>query len=71
MSVSGLLENIARQHLDTYDADFEQWRKLQPITCFRDVEKAMSTDQLFVVTYDSEQLPIESGKAIETIENRQ
>ena len=24
MSVSGLLENIARQHLDTYDADFEQ-----------------------------------------------
>ena len=31
----------------------------------------MSTDQLFVVTYDSEQLPIESGKAIETIENRQ
>ena len=28
MSVSGFLENIARQHLDTYDADFEQWRKL-------------------------------------------
>ena len=28
MSVSGLLKNIARQHLDTYDADFEQWRKL-------------------------------------------
>ena len=28
MSVSGLLENIARQHPDTYDADFEQWRKL-------------------------------------------
>ena len=28
MSVSGLLENIALQHLDTYDADFEQWRKL-------------------------------------------
>ena len=28
MSVSGLLENIARQHIDTYDADFEQWRKL-------------------------------------------
>ena len=28
MSVSGLLENIACQHLDTYDADFEQWRKL-------------------------------------------
>ena len=22
------IENIARQHLDTYDADFEQWRKL-------------------------------------------
>lgn len=28
MSVSGLIENIARQHLDTYDTDFEQWRKL-------------------------------------------
>ena len=28
MSVSGLLENIAHQHLDTYDTDFEQWRKL-------------------------------------------
>ena len=28
MSVSGLLENIARQHLDTYDVDFELWRKL-------------------------------------------
>ena len=28
MSVSGLLENIARQHLDTFDEDFEQWRKL-------------------------------------------
>ena len=28
MSVSGLLENIARQHLETYDTDFEQWRKL-------------------------------------------
>ena len=28
MSMSGLLENIVRQHLDTYDADFEQWRKL-------------------------------------------
>lgn len=28
MSVSGLLKNIARQHIDTYDADFEQWRKL-------------------------------------------
>ncbi len=28
MSVSGLLENIARQHLAHYDEDFEQWRKL-------------------------------------------
>ena len=28
MSVSGLLENIARQHLALYDEDFEQWRKL-------------------------------------------
>ena len=28
MRVSGWLENIARQHLDTYDADFAQWRKL-------------------------------------------
>mgnify|MGYP002673923324 CR=1 FL=1 len=28
MSVSGLLENIARQHLTLYDEDFEQWRKL-------------------------------------------
>ena len=28
MSVSGLLENIARQHLALYDDDFEQWRKL-------------------------------------------
>ena len=28
MSVSGLLENIARQHLAFYDEDFEQWRKL-------------------------------------------
>ena len=28
MRVSGLLENIARLHLDIYDADFEQWRKL-------------------------------------------
>ena len=31
----------------------------------------MSTDQLFVVTYDSEQLLIETEKAVETIENRQ
>lgn len=28
MSVSGLLENIARQHLEVYSEDFEQWRKL-------------------------------------------
>lgn len=28
MSVSGLLENIARQHLEIYSKDFEQWRKL-------------------------------------------
>jgi hypothetical protein len=28
MSVSGLIENIARQHLDFYNEDFEQWRKL-------------------------------------------
>ena len=28
MSVSGLLENIARQHLEIYSEDFEQWRKL-------------------------------------------
>ena len=28
MSVSGFLENIARQHLALYDEDFEQWRKL-------------------------------------------
>ncbi|KAB3739571.1 DUF3408 domain-containing protein, partial [Phocaeicola vulgatus] len=25
---SGLLENIARQHLEIYSEDFEQWRKL-------------------------------------------
>ena len=31
----------------------------------------MSTDHLFVVTYDSEQLLIEAEKAVETIENRQ
>ena len=37
----------------------------------RDVEKAMSTDHLFVVTYDSEQLLIEVEKAVCTIENRQ
>jgi len=28
MSVSGLLENIARQHLEIYSEDFEQWRRL-------------------------------------------
>lgn len=28
MSVFGLLENIARQHLEIYSEDFEQWRKL-------------------------------------------
>ncbi len=28
MSVSGLIENIARQHLEIYSEDFEQWRKL-------------------------------------------
>ena len=28
LSVSGLLENIARQHLEIYSEDFEQWRKL-------------------------------------------
>ena len=28
MSVSGLVENIARQHLDTYSEDIEAWRKL-------------------------------------------
>ena len=31
----------------------------------------MSTDQLFVVTYDCEQLLIEAEKAFRTIENRQ
>ncbi len=28
MSVSGLLENMARQHIATYQYDIEQWRKL-------------------------------------------
>ena len=28
MSVSGLVENIARQHFDTYANDIDQWRKL-------------------------------------------
>lgn len=28
MSVSGLVENLARQHLATYGNDIEQWRKL-------------------------------------------
>ena len=31
----------------------------------------MSTDQLFVVTYDSEQLSIEAEKAVCIIKNRQ
>lgn len=28
MSVSGLIENLARHHLTTYEDDIEQWRKL-------------------------------------------
>ena len=28
MSVSGLLENLARRHLETYRQDIERWRKL-------------------------------------------
>lgn len=28
LSVSGLVENIARQHLDTYGENIEAWRKL-------------------------------------------
>lgn len=28
MSVSGLVENIARQHFDAYANDIDQWRKL-------------------------------------------
>ena len=28
MSVSGLVENIARHHLETYKDDTEEWRKL-------------------------------------------
>lgn len=28
MSVSGLLENMARLHLETYKDDIEEWRKL-------------------------------------------
>ena len=28
MSVSGLVENVARQHLATYGEDIEAWRKL-------------------------------------------
>ena len=28
MSVSGLVENLARLHLETYREDIEQWRKL-------------------------------------------
>lgn len=37
---------------------------------FLAISKARSTGQLFVVTYDSEQLIIEAEKAIGTIENR-
>lgn len=28
MSVSGLIENLARHHLETYGGDIERWRKL-------------------------------------------
>lgn len=28
MSVSGLIENLARQHMEAYGEDIEQWRKL-------------------------------------------
>lgn len=28
MSVSGLIENLARHHLETYEDNIEQWRKL-------------------------------------------
>ncbi len=28
MSVSGLIENIARRHLDTHEPDVEHWRRL-------------------------------------------
>lgn len=28
MSVSGMLENIARHHIDTHDDDIEAWRKM-------------------------------------------
>ncbi len=28
MSVSGLVENLARQHLAAYGNDIDQWRKL-------------------------------------------
>jgi len=28
MSVSGIIENIARHHLETYKDDIEEWRKL-------------------------------------------
>ena len=31
MSVSGLVENIARQHLATYSEDIEAWRKLREL----------------------------------------
>ena len=32
MSVSGLVENIARQHLATYGEDIEAWRKLRELS---------------------------------------
>ena len=38
---------------------------------FPAVSKARSTDHSLLVTYDSEQLLIETDKAVETIENRQ
>ena len=28
MSASGMVENLVRQHLETYREDIEQWRKL-------------------------------------------
>ena len=28
MSVSGLIENIARNHLDTHEPDVEHWRRM-------------------------------------------
>ena len=43
MSVSGLLENIARQHLEIYSEDFEQWRK--PSASWNDSIPAFRTRQ--------------------------